>query len=66
MLDPDGITEADSPDGTMFGLEGIERALIDCTGDPDCVVQSITDPLRDHEAGVRPNDDQTIVAIRVE
>ena len=66
VLYTDGITEAHSPDGTMFGLEGIERALIDCTGDPECVVQSITDPLRDHQAGVRPNDDQTIVAIRVE
>ncbi len=66
VLYTDGITEAHSPDGTMFGLEGIEQALIDCTGDPDCIVQSITDPLRDHEAGVRPNDDQTIVAIRVE
>ncbi|MEE8154765.1 MAG: PP2C family protein-serine/threonine phosphatase, partial [Phycisphaerales bacterium] len=66
VLYTDGITEARSPDGAMFGVGGIERALIDCTGDPDCVVQSITDPLRDHEAGVRPNDDQTIVAIRVE
>ena len=66
VLYTDGITEARSPDGAMFGVGGIERALIDCTGDPACVVQSITDILHDHEAGVRPNDDQTIIAIGVE
>ncbi len=66
VLYTDGITEARSPDGAMFGVGGIERALIDCTGDPACVVQSITDTLHDHEAGVRPNDDQTIIAIGVE
>ena len=66
VLYTDGITEARSPDGAMFGVESIDRALVDCTGDPACVVQSITDILHDHQAGVRPNDDQTIIAIRVE
>jgi hypothetical protein len=30
------------------------------------VINSITTALREHEAGVRPADDQTIVAIKVE
>ncbi|MCA9285449.1 MAG: serine/threonine-protein phosphatase [Phycisphaerales bacterium] len=65
VLYTDGITEARDPRGGFFGLEGIERALVACSGEPDCVVNSITTALRAHEAGVRPQDDQTIVALKV-
>lgn len=61
----DGITEAMSPRGEMFGVEGIERALEQCSGEPACVVNSLTTALREHEDGVRPADDQTIVAVKV-
>lgn len=61
----DGITDAMSPERTMFGVEGIERALHECSGEPACVVNSIMTALRAHEAGARPNDDQTIVAVKV-
>ena len=66
VLYTDGITEAMSPDGTMFGQAGIERALTACTGEPECVVQSITEPLKKHIGGLRPSDDQTIVAMMAE
>ena len=62
----DGITEALSPAGKMFGVAGIERSLIECTGEPDCAIQHITESMRKHEAGVRPNDDQTIVVMKLE
>lgn len=62
----DGITEAASPDGTQFGVEGIERSLTTCTGDPDCVINHVTSALLEHEAGKRPNDDQTLVVFRVQ
>lgn len=62
----DGITEAMNPKRQMFGVEGIERALHECSGEPACVVNSITAALLAHEAGVRPSDDQTIVAVKVE
>jgi len=61
----DGITEALSPDGRMFGVAGIEHSLTECSGDPDCAISHITESLRVHEAGVRPNDDQTIVVMKV-
>jgi sigma-B regulation protein RsbU (phosphoserine phosphatase) len=61
----DGITEAAAPDGAMFDLAGIERSLTECTGHPDCVITHVTKALVDHEAGVRPADDQTIVVMRV-
>jgi len=66
VLYTDGINEAMNPQGDMFGIAGIEKALEECTGEPACVVNSITNALKEHQAGQRPNDDQTIVAVRVE
>ena len=64
VLYTDGITEANGPNGKMFGIEGIESAVQGCTGEPDCIVNSISDALKAHQAGERPNDDQTIVVIK--
>jgi sigma-B regulation protein RsbU (phosphoserine phosphatase) len=61
----DGITEALSPEGTMFGIHGIENSLTECTGEPDCAIEHITSTLRHHEENVRPTDDQTLVVMRV-
>jgi sigma-B regulation protein RsbU (phosphoserine phosphatase) len=66
VLYTDGITEAMSPDGMMFGVDGVEAALKRCSGMPGCVHDSINDALRAHEGNVRPNDDQTLVALRVD
>jgi len=66
VLYTDGITEAQNPHGVQFGIEGIEAALTDCSGEPECVMHSITTSLRSHEAGRRPSDDQTMVAIRID
>lgn len=65
VLYTDGITEARDPAGRFFGTEGIERALVECTGEPQCVIGSITGALKAHEAGRRPADDQTIVAMKL-
>jgi sigma-B regulation protein RsbU (phosphoserine phosphatase) len=62
----DGITEAMNPHRETFGVEGIERALHQCSGEPACVVNSINTALRAHENGVRPSDDQTLVAVKIE
>jgi sigma-B regulation protein RsbU (phosphoserine phosphatase) len=61
----DGITEAMSPEGHMFGTEGIENSLTECTGEPECAINHITSTLKHHEENVRPTDDQTIVVMRV-
>lgn len=66
VLYTDGITEALSPDGEMFRVEGIEKALISCNGQPDCVILEVVDALKTHEAGGRAKDDQTLVALHVE
>ncbi len=62
----DGITEAFSPDRKMFGVEGIEGSLTECSGEPACVIDHVTTALKAFEGGVRPGDDQTLLVIRVE
>lgn len=65
VLYTDGIPDAVNPARQHFGESGIERVLSLCGGEPECVVQSVHKALRAHEAGRRPTDDQTIVALRV-
>ncbi|MEQ9616493.1 MAG: PP2C family protein-serine/threonine phosphatase [Phycisphaerales bacterium] len=63
----DGITEAFSPppERQMFGLEGITSALVPCTGEPACVIDSIHEKLYAHTRSRSRADDQTLVAMRV-
>jgi sigma-B regulation protein RsbU (phosphoserine phosphatase) len=65
ILYTDGITEAKRPGGEMFGVEGIENSLIHCTGAPECAIEHITTALKSHQVGMRPNDDQTVLAMQV-
>ncbi len=64
VLYTDGITEAFSPSREMFGVEGLDEALAHCTGDPDCVVDSVHTALFRHTGTRDRADDQTIVALR--
>jgi len=64
ILYTDGITDAKRPDGELFGIDGIERSLIACTGAPDCAIRHINEALAAHQADVRPRDDQTIIAMQ--
>lgn len=65
ILYTDGIIEAGRSTGGMFGIEGIENSLIECTGAPDCAIEHITKSLMRYQAGHSAADDQTIVAIQV-
>jgi sigma-B regulation protein RsbU (phosphoserine phosphatase) len=64
LMYTDGITDARSPAGDLFGVEGIERALAHCTGGPDRAVHCITTALAAHQGTWRPSDDQTLLAIQ--
>ncbi len=65
ILYTDGITEAKRPGGEMFGVEGIERSLVHCSGAPDFAISHITEALKEHQVNVRPNDDQTVVVMQI-
>ncbi|MEZ6192890.1 MAG: GAF domain-containing SpoIIE family protein phosphatase [Phycisphaerales bacterium] len=61
----DGIPETRSPNGAFFGTPGIIKALRACSGEADCAVDTIMQHARTHEAGGRPQDDQTLVVLKV-
>lgn len=66
VLYTDGITEAFSEDRRMFGVEGLDAALEACSGEPDCVVDSVHGALYRHTGKRTREDDQTLVAIKVQ
>ena len=71
ILYTDGIVEAfGAPDGPddkppMFGVAGLKQSLADCSGRPECVIDSIHAGLYAHTGKRTREDDQTIVAVRV-
>jgi sigma-B regulation protein RsbU (phosphoserine phosphatase) len=64
VLYTDGITEAFNPQREQFGIAGLDEALHGCSGDPDCVVDSVHKALYRHTGSLSRDDDQTIVALR--
>jgi sigma-B regulation protein RsbU (phosphoserine phosphatase) len=64
VLYTDGITEAFSPDGVMFGVRGLVVALERCSGRPECVVDSVHSALYQHTGVMDRDDDQTLVALQ--
>ena len=64
VLYTDGITEAMNADRAMFGVEGLDAALLGCSGEPDCVVDSVHTALFKHTGRRARDDDQTLVAMR--
>lgn len=68
VLYTDGITEAfgPPPEREMFGVDRLTEALEDCTGEPSCVIDSIHERLYSFTRARTRQDDQTIVAMRIE
>lgn len=65
VLYTDGVIESFNPKREMFGLSRLDEALHHCSGEPGCVVNSVTTALLEHEAGVEPADDQTLLVMKV-
>ncbi len=65
VLYTDGVIESFNAGREMFGTARLDEALHCCSGEPGCVVESVTKALRDHEAGLRPADDQTLLVMKV-
>jgi sigma-B regulation protein RsbU (phosphoserine phosphatase) len=64
ILYTDGITEAMNATREMFGPERLDESLTICSGQPDCVVDSVHGALFRHTGTLNRRDDQTMVAIR--
>ncbi|MBI2950754.1 SpoIIE family protein phosphatase [bacterium] len=62
----DGITEAQSSSGEMFGEERLERVILGCAGVSCEEIQSqILEAVRDFSVGVEQADDQTLVVGKI-
>ena len=64
VLYTDGITESFDRQRIMFGAGRLDRAVERCTGQPDCVVDSIHKALFAHRGSSTRDDDQTLVVLR--
>lgn len=64
VLYTDGITEAFNSARDMFGVPRLQHSLVECSGQPDCVVDSVHGALFEHTGNLRRADDQTLVAIQ--
>lgn len=65
VLYTDGVTEAMNAQREMFGVSGLDGALHGCSGEPDCVVDSVHSALFRHTGRRSRDDDQTLVAMRL-
>ncbi|MDH3285935.1 MAG: PP2C family protein-serine/threonine phosphatase, partial [Acidobacteriota bacterium] len=60
----DGITEALSPRGAMFGLDGLTRCVSDWRGlEARQIVDRVFDAVA-HHSPLAPDDDQTVLVVR--
>jgi sigma-B regulation protein RsbU (phosphoserine phosphatase) len=61
----DGITEAASPDGEMFGTKRLDEVLSQCSLEPAEIIESVRNHLAAHTGGAATRDDQTLVVAQV-
>ena len=64
ILYTDGLSEAMSPDGTQFGVEGIRNSVGKIIGDADQILSNILESLHLHTRDQGRKDDQTVLVIR--
>src|SRR5262245_3923846 len=64
LLYTDGITESRSPDGTMFGREGLDSALRGRPSAAEDVVRQLQEALSRHQNTRPPADDQTALVLQ--
>jgi sigma-B regulation protein RsbU (phosphoserine phosphatase) len=61
----DGITEAISPDGELFGTDRLDKALAACGAEPAEIVERVLNHVEAHTGGTPARDDRTLVVARV-
>jgi serine phosphatase RsbU (regulator of sigma subunit) len=59
----DGVVEAQSPDGELFGQERLEEVLRTAAAEPQSVVDGVLAALDRFTRGVEPYDDVTLLAV---
>src|SRR5215218_2552450 len=65
LLYTDGITEARGPGRDLFGVERLDRVLVDCDGGAATVVSRILAAVEKFTEGRPATDDRTLLAAKV-
>jgi sigma-B regulation protein RsbU (phosphoserine phosphatase) len=67
LLYTDGVVEAENLNGEPFGLERLQDALRSCDwSSAQCLCEGLLDAVRSHIGSPSPQDDITLVAVRLE
>ena len=61
----DGVTEASSAAGQLFGTDQLDEVLAQCSVEPSEIIESVLKHLNAHTSGDAPRDDRTLVVARV-
>jgi sigma-B regulation protein RsbU (phosphoserine phosphatase) len=61
----DGITEANAPDGTMFGIERLDRAIANCHLTADGLIDAVLGAVDQFARGTAAADDRTMLVAKV-
>jgi serine phosphatase RsbU (regulator of sigma subunit) len=64
ILYTDGITELRNRDGELFGEERLDAALEECSGEPECVVDTVHRAMYRFTGSMTRQDDQTLVVVQ--
>ena len=63
----DGVTEAQDTDGNQFGDERVIECIVDhSSATASMIMTALLEAVREHTAKILPQDDQTVVVIKVE
>jgi sigma-B regulation protein RsbU (phosphoserine phosphatase) len=65
ILYTDGVTEAENPEGRMFGLERLDRTLENCAVGAGDILRSVLDALAEFTAGRPAQDDRTLLILKL-
>ena len=65
LLYTDGITEARSPTGELFGVQRLDAVIAECSGGARDLVTMILNAVEDFTHGRAPTDDRTLLVARV-
>jgi len=65
VLYTDGVTEADNPQGQLFGLERLDQILENCAVGAGDLLRSVLEALHEFTAGRPASDDQTLLILKL-
>ncbi len=62
----DGVVEAESPDNSRLGIEGLARGLSDFAASAEDLIDTAVRTVTDFRRGLPLNDDMTLLAVAIE